>query len=180
MYNLGVIKESNEEDLDHSKKLKGIETLSVAAQFMIDMKKIRKASRNEIIIQRRSKGPSEGSSVIPEVPDGPSDSSSISLSRFDDEIEDISSDNERTEVDDSKKVDEEKASIEQVMDEQAKIEQPRKVQSDVLEPQVEKLPVQLISSSLTLSSAKYGNQFINDNLDVSLTDVLKELVEAEV
>ncbi|GKG52715.1 hypothetical protein Tco_0549827, partial [Tanacetum coccineum] len=74
-----VHKESNEEDLDHSKKLKGIETLSVAAQFMIDMKKIRKASRNEIIIQRRSKGPGEGSSVIPEVPDGPSDSSSSPL-----------------------------------------------------------------------------------------------------
>ncbi|GJX12603.1 hypothetical protein Tco_0204361 [Tanacetum coccineum] len=31
-----------------------------------------------------------------------------------------------------------------------------------------------------MSSAKYGNKFLNDNADVSLNDVLKELVEAEV
>ncbi|GKE41765.1 hypothetical protein Tco_1469049 [Tanacetum coccineum] len=34
--------------------------------------------------------------------------------------------------------------------------------------------VPLPSSSMTLSSAEYGNQFLNDNLDVSLTDVLKD------
>ncbi|GJZ39603.1 hypothetical protein Tco_0586166 [Tanacetum coccineum] len=37
-----VHKDSDEENLDHSKKLKGIKTLPAAAQFMIDMKKSRK------------------------------------------------------------------------------------------------------------------------------------------
>ncbi|GJU87998.1 hypothetical protein Tco_1300421 [Tanacetum coccineum] len=38
----------------------------------------------------------------------------------------------------------------------------------------------LRNSSLTLSSAEYGNQFLNDNDDMSLNEVLKEPVEAEV
>ncbi|GJW53506.1 hypothetical protein Tco_0097591 [Tanacetum coccineum] len=107
------------------------------------------------------------------------DHSKNPLFGFDDEIEDISSDDEKTDVDDSKKADEEKDGEEQAMDEQAEIEQPRKVQSDVPELQVEKPLVQIHYSKLTLSSAKYNNQSINDNLDVSLTDVLKEPVEAE-
>ncbi|GKC25327.1 hypothetical protein Tco_1027477, partial [Tanacetum coccineum] len=48
-------KDSNEEDLDHSKKLKGIETLFKDAQFMINMKKARKASKDDFILQQRSK-----------------------------------------------------------------------------------------------------------------------------
>ncbi|GKB16683.1 hypothetical protein Tco_0850606 [Tanacetum coccineum] len=38
----------------------------------------------------------------------------------------------------------------------------------------------LRNSSLTLSSPEYGNQFLNDNADMSLNEVLKEPVEAEV
>ncbi|GKC59318.1 ribonuclease H-like domain-containing protein [Tanacetum coccineum] len=49
-------KDSDEENLDHSKKLKGIETLSAIAQFMIDMKKSRKASKDDFILQQRHKG----------------------------------------------------------------------------------------------------------------------------
>ncbi|GJZ04639.1 hypothetical protein Tco_0537914 [Tanacetum coccineum] len=45
---------------------------------------------------------------------------------------------------------------------------------------MKKPAVPLPSSSLTLSSAEYGNQFLNDNLDVSLTDVLKDLVGIEI
>ncbi|GJT90270.1 hypothetical protein Tco_1079115 [Tanacetum coccineum] len=48
-------KDSDEEDLDHSKKLKGIETLFKDAQFMINMKKARKASKDDFILQQRSK-----------------------------------------------------------------------------------------------------------------------------
>ncbi|GKG56673.1 hypothetical protein Tco_0579997, partial [Tanacetum coccineum] len=61
-------------------------------------------------------------------------------------------------------------------------EQPEKVQAEVsvLKPHVEKPAVPHPISSLTSSSTKYGNQFINDNPDVSLTDVLKEPVDAEV
>ncbi|GJR57964.1 hypothetical protein Tco_1500126 [Tanacetum coccineum] len=44
------------------------------------------------------------------------------------------------------------------MDEQAGIDQPEK----------------------TLSSDEYGNQFINDNPDVSINDVLKETIEVEI
>ncbi|GKA17362.1 hypothetical protein Tco_0697199 [Tanacetum coccineum] len=42
-----------EESLDHSSKLKGIEILSVAAQFKLDMKKARKANKDDIITQQR-------------------------------------------------------------------------------------------------------------------------------
>ncbi|GJU31365.1 hypothetical protein Tco_1174954 [Tanacetum coccineum] len=100
----GVHQETNEEALDHSKKLKGIEEC-------------------------------EGSGMAPEVHDGPSGSSTSSSSKYEDAIEDIS---------------------------------------------VEKPAEQLLSSSHTLSSDEYGNQFINDNPDVSINDVLKEPVKAEI
>ncbi|GKD88609.1 hypothetical protein Tco_1364116 [Tanacetum coccineum] len=79
-----------------------------------------------------------------------------------------------------KKVEEEKDANERAREEQAMDAQDGKVQAEayVPEPQVKK--PQLLSSSLTLSSTEYGNQLINDNPDVSLTDVLKEPVEAEV
>ncbi|GKC39339.1 hypothetical protein Tco_1051723, partial [Tanacetum coccineum] len=84
--------------------------------------------------------------------------------------------------DDDDKAAEENVDDAQDKDEQARIEQPKNVQAkeSVPEPQVEQPAVPYPSSSQTLSSAKYGNQFINDNPDVSLIDVLKELVEAEV
>ncbi|GJW90713.1 hypothetical protein Tco_0168266 [Tanacetum coccineum] len=49
------------------------------------------------IIQQLSKGSNEGSGIIPEVPDEPKDnsgSSSSSLSESDDEVQDVSSDEE--------------------------------------------------------------------------------------
>ncbi|GJU60340.1 hypothetical protein Tco_1238106 [Tanacetum coccineum] len=105
---------NEEERVDHSKKLKGLETLSIAAQLKLDMKKAQKASKDDFFIQQHSKGLGEGSSVTPEVPnvhilkctnkgagrtlevlDEPSDASSSSS--FDSEIavEDISSDEEK-------------------------------------------------------------------------------------
>ncbi|GJW32156.1 hypothetical protein Tco_0052188 [Tanacetum coccineum] len=67
------------------------------------------------------------------------------------------------------------------MTDQDRIEQPENVQAkeSIPEPQVEQPAVPHPSFSQTLSSAKYGNQFINDNPEVLLTDVLKE-PEAEV
>ncbi|GKD66482.1 hypothetical protein Tco_1308590 [Tanacetum coccineum] len=58
----------NEEGVDHLKKLKGLETLSEAAQFKLNMKKARKASRRDFFIQQRPRGSGEGSGVTPEVP----------------------------------------------------------------------------------------------------------------
>ncbi|GKB72412.1 hypothetical protein Tco_0933824 [Tanacetum coccineum] len=182
--------------MDHSKKLKGIETLSSAAQYLVDMKTAIKASKDDFILQQHSKGLCEGSGVISEVPDGPSDRSDSSSSKSkdeegflltDDEASQEKTEDERTKVNDSEKAEDvkdanEQAGEEQVMDEQAEIDQPGKVQVEVSvpDPQVEKPATQLLSTSLTLSSVEYGNQFINDNPDVSLTDVLKDLAEIEI
>ncbi|GJX27755.1 hypothetical protein Tco_0235834 [Tanacetum coccineum] len=114
----GVYKESDEETLDHSKKLKG-----------------------------HPKGPGEGSSSVLANPDEPNDSSSSESKikeRFlttDDEESQEKSDNERTKTDnsdvdagkkakDAKDVDEQ-AGQEQAIDEQAGIKQIGKVQAEV-------------------------------------------------
>ncbi|GJX30071.1 hypothetical protein Tco_0238150 [Tanacetum coccineum] len=116
----------------------------------------------------------EGSGVTPAVPDEPSGSSSNSSSDSDDEVEDMSSD-------DGDKATKKKYDDTQDKDEQAIIEQHENVQAkeSVPEPQVEQPAVPHPSSSQTLSFAEYGNQFINDNPKVSLTNFLKEH-EAEV
>ncbi|GKG52700.1 hypothetical protein Tco_0549812, partial [Tanacetum coccineum] len=90
------------------------------------------------------------------------------------EIEDISRD------DDDKDA-EEKASDEQTGDDQGIDNQAEKVKAkeSIPEPHVEQSAVTHKNSSQTLSFAEYGNQFIIDNPDVSLTDVLKEPVEAK-
>nr|GEW10156.1 hypothetical protein [Tanacetum cinerariifolium] len=180
--------ESDEENLDHSSKMKGIEILSVAAQFKLNMKKVRKASKDDFILQQRPKG--SGFGVTLAVLDKPRGSSSSSSSESNDKIKDISSDDERSEADDMekiKKVKEDKATKEKLVDEQAgedqvMDEQSEKVQAEDNVPmsQAEKPAEQLLRSSLTLSSAEYGNQFLNDNHDVSLTNALKEPVEPEV
>ncbi|GJS99983.1 hypothetical protein Tco_0821153 [Tanacetum coccineum] len=120
-------RESEEESLDHSKKLKGTEMLSTAAQFKLDLKKARKASKYDFILQHRliglgegsgvalegldglsQKGPNEGSGVTLAVPDEPKDSSSSSSLASENEVEDISSDDEIKGADDNKKADESK------------------------------------------------------------------------
>ncbi|GJY34063.1 hypothetical protein Tco_0418532 [Tanacetum coccineum] len=118
------------------------------------------------------------------------------------EVEVLSSDDERTKTDGSEKADEEKAGDEtateekirdekvkeekaehekateeeEVVEEQAGDEQTKFI---VPEPQQEKPAVPTPSTSNTLSFAEYGNQFLNDNVDVLLNDVLKEPVETE-
>nr|GEY23907.1 hypothetical protein [Tanacetum cinerariifolium] len=82
-------------------------SLSVAAQFMIDMKKSRKASKDAFLLQQRPKGSGEGSGVIPEVLDEPS----ASLEKSNDE---------------KKKAEEEKTEEEQPVDDQT-----RNVQAEV-------------------------------------------------
>nr|GEW51209.1 hypothetical protein [Tanacetum cinerariifolium] len=131
----------------------------------------------------------EGSGVNLKVPNWPSDSSTSLHFGSDDKIKDISSDDERTKVDDSNKADKEKAEDDkleknaeeeqaideqageeqaideqagekQAIDKQAEINQPRKVQSDVREPQVKKPAPQLLSYILTLSLAEYEIQIM--------------------
>ncbi|GKD43279.1 hypothetical protein Tco_1267924, partial [Tanacetum coccineum] len=104
-----VLKESVEEALDHSKKLKGIETLSAIAQ---------------LIIWYHSR-----------------------------------------------------AGEEEPVDDQDRTEQVRGVQVNV---QVPELAVPNPCSSLTLSFAKYGNQFLNENPDVLITDILKDATRIKI
>ncbi|GJT73264.1 hypothetical protein Tco_1032550 [Tanacetum coccineum] len=165
------------------------------------MKKATKESKNDYILQQHPKGPGEGSSIVPYTPDEKSDSSSSSHSGSDDEEgflqtndEELKgqSDDERTETDGYKKAkdekvgdkkdEDEKTREEQAVDDQARNEQAREVQTEVCVPeqQIEKPTVPLPSSSLTLSSAEYGNQFLNDNADMSLNDVLNDPVEIKV
>ncbi|GJV45013.1 hypothetical protein Tco_1429549 [Tanacetum coccineum] len=128
-----------EERVDHSKKLKGLETLSEAAQLKLDLKKAWKASKDEFYIQQRSKGSSEGSGITlevpdelvhkssnegarvnPEVPDESSNSSNNPSFDFEFAVEDISSDkHEVTEkVDNAKITNTEKDTEHQVVAEQ--------------------------------------------------------------
>ncbi|GJR61255.1 hypothetical protein Tco_1503417 [Tanacetum coccineum] len=126
------------------------------------------------------KGSNEGFGVTPTVLDVPS--SSLSSSSLKSKIENISSDDENDGVKDKENAEEEKGDEEQHMDDVGGNEQVGDTQAKVhkSKPQIEKPEATIVSSSQTLSSGKYGNQFINDNPDVSLTDVLKEPVEAEV
>ncbi|GKG43191.1 hypothetical protein Tco_0479875, partial [Tanacetum coccineum] len=103
----GVHKELDEGTLDHLKKMKGIETLSNDAQFMLDMKKARGASKDDFILQQHPKGPDEGSGMIPEAPDVPSGSSGSSSSKSKDEEGFVSIDDEATQekADDEKAID---------------------------------------------------------------------------
>nr|GEU49383.1 hypothetical protein [Tanacetum cinerariifolium] len=64
-----VRSESDNEGLDHLKKLKGLETLSEAAQFKLNMEKARKASIYDFFFQQRPRGSGEGFGVTSEVPD---------------------------------------------------------------------------------------------------------------
>ncbi|GJT74193.1 hypothetical protein Tco_1040918 [Tanacetum coccineum] len=102
-------------------------------------------------------------SLFNNVPDEPSNYSSSSSSDSEEAVEDISSD----EADDTVKANEvKKADIEKETEEQV-AEEPK--------PEATK-----VSSSLTLSSAEFMNQFLNDNPDVNVNEVLKYPVEPEV
>ncbi|GJS26612.1 hypothetical protein Tco_0487232 [Tanacetum coccineum] len=96
---------------DEEPLLKGLETLSKAAQFQLHMRRAIKATRHDFFIQQRPRGPgkgsgvtlevpdelvfkssNEGAGVTPEVPDEPSDYSSSSSSNSELGVKEISSD----------------------------------------------------------------------------------------
>ncbi|GJT84069.1 hypothetical protein Tco_1058411 [Tanacetum coccineum] len=117
-----VQRDSTKVNLDQSSKLKGLETLSEAAQFKLDMKKAIKASKDDFIFQQR-----------PRVLDEPSGNSSSSSLESNDEIKDIYNDEDD-------KTTKEKDENKQVADNQPMDKQAEKVQAEksVHEPQVEK------------------------------------------
>ncbi|GJW81288.1 hypothetical protein Tco_0145263, partial [Tanacetum coccineum] len=111
------------------------------------------------------KSSNEGASVTPKVLDEPSDHSSNSSCDLEFVVEDISSD----EADITKKSDKAK---------KAKTEKDTYQKAN--EEYSEKPEVINVNSSLTLSSAEFISQFLNDNLEVTINEVLKDLVEHEV
>ncbi|GJV22722.1 putative reverse transcriptase domain-containing protein [Tanacetum coccineum] len=142
----GVNMETDEESLDHSTmKLKGVKNVSSTAQFLIDMKKVSKASKDDFIIQQRPKGPG-------------SDNEEGFLQTDDEELKD-QYDDERTKTDGLEKADDEKAGFKKDKDEKARVEQAvddqdgtkqvGKVQAEVhvTEPQMEKpeVPLQVLA-----------------------------------
>ncbi|GJT29135.1 hypothetical protein Tco_0909410 [Tanacetum coccineum] len=100
----GVHQETDEEALDHSKQLKGVKIMSETAEYLLKMKQARKSSKQDFILKQCPKGPGEGSGMAPEVHDGLSGSSSSSSSKYKDAIEDISSDDKRSQADDTEKL----------------------------------------------------------------------------
>ncbi|GJZ32291.1 hypothetical protein Tco_0577727 [Tanacetum coccineum] len=172
-----VPKKSAKGALDDSEKLKGIEILSEAALYESYMKQAIKSRKQDYKIQQHSIGSSEGAGIIPEVPDKPNDIfGSSSSSSSDDETEIISSDDEKKADDQKKKAEEEKIEEKKADDEQAGVDQAQDDQSRVIIPEIqqEKPKVPPTSSSLTVSSAEYGNQFLNVSSDTSLVGILKD------
>nr|GEY05312.1 hypothetical protein [Tanacetum cinerariifolium] len=148
MDDLGDYEETEEEEVvplvrqRSTGKLKGLETLSAAAQLKLDMKKAQKTSKDDFNIQQRSKGLGEGSGITLEVPDKlvhkssnegagvnlevPDESnSSSSSSSFDSKVavEDISSDEDEVteKAENAKTIDAKKHTEDQVADEQEKV-----------------------------------------------------------
>ncbi|GKA64737.1 hypothetical protein Tco_0764444 [Tanacetum coccineum] len=162
-----VRRESDEEGVDHSKKGSG-EGYRVTLEVP-----------DELTLKRSN----EGAGVIPEVLDDLSDYSNTSS--FDSEfiVEDISSDESDVtkKADESNKMDDEKAKEEHVRN-QGENEQAGDAQAEVhaFEPQSEKPETTKVSSSRTLSSTEFTSQFLNDNPDVNINEVLKDPVKPKV
>ncbi|GJZ33877.1 hypothetical protein Tco_0579313 [Tanacetum coccineum] len=149
-------RESKEERVDHSKKLKGLETLGLGEGSGVTPK-----VPDELIF----KSSNEGAGVTPEVPNEPSDYSSSSSSDSEFGVEDISSD--------EAEVTEKAVNVKIVDAEKDKEDQVAKEQ-----PEMPDAP--LISSSQTLSFAEFTSQFLNDNPQITVYDVLKDSIEPGV
>ncbi|GJY74060.1 reverse transcriptase domain-containing protein [Tanacetum coccineum] len=165
-------RESDEEEFDQLKKLKGLETLSKAIQFKVT---------SEVTDELTLKSSNKGAGVILEVPDEPSDYSNSSS--FDSEfaVKDILSDEDEVteKADDVKKADVKKDTNEQVAEEHVADKQTGDkehgdnhgdneptgdAQADVQmsETQLEKPEATKVISTLTLSSSEFTSQFLND------------------
>ncbi|GJV91322.1 hypothetical protein Tco_1539135 [Tanacetum coccineum] len=154
--------EEDEEPLE----LKGLETLSKVAQFQLNMIRARKASRHDFFIQQRQRGL---------VPDEPSDYSSSSSSASEFGVEEISSDEAEVieKNNNAKIIDAKKDTKYQVAEEQG-------AEKHLGNEELEMPDAPLISSSQTLSFAEFTSQFLNDNSQITVYDVLKDSIEPGV
>ncbi|GJS14075.1 hypothetical protein Tco_0408547 [Tanacetum coccineum] len=125
--------ESEEEGVDYSQKLKGLETISEAAQFKLNMKKARKANRHDFFIQ-----------YVQEA-----------------QVKDLARE--------EKNGDSQQGNVVQACVALADVHK--------TEPLLENPEATKVSSSLTLSAAEFTSQFLNDNPEMTVNDVLKYSVE---
>nr|GEV79350.1 hypothetical protein [Tanacetum cinerariifolium] len=161
--------------VDSSKKLKGIELLSDAAQLEIDTQKAIKAGRHESRFHHQSGGSSEGASLVPEVSDEPTEKSANSdegagTSPEVKGVEEMNiveeADEENTERVEEQKDDEElKADEEQKEDDQAGDEQV---------VAVKELKQADHSNTILVSIRCHIPSVVEDYLGSSLSDALKK------
>nr|GEV46554.1 hypothetical protein [Tanacetum cinerariifolium] len=135
-----IPKEPTEEALDHSQKLKGIDTLSSAAQLVSDLIFLVDQAAQVLVLKMKPK-------IFP-----------------------VTKKSKLMNIKLKKEKKEEQAGDKQPVDEQA-----GGGQAYVPNPEVGNH-----SSSLTLSFAEYGNQFINENPDVLVNDILKDRTEPKI
>nr|GEW98588.1 ribonuclease H-like domain-containing protein [Tanacetum cinerariifolium] len=149
-------------------------------EVVMETIRIPKKRRSKTVIKETGLG--EGSRVVLKFPDEPRDSSSSSSFEYEDSERFLTTDDDNSSADAEKKIKDAKDADEQAREDQVMNEQAGNVQAkvNVPEPRVEKHAVPHPSSSLKLSSTEYVNQLINDNPDVSLTDVLKDPAENEI
>ncbi|GJW45271.1 hypothetical protein Tco_0074070 [Tanacetum coccineum] len=151
---------------------------------------VQKGKKKDVVIDagKKKNAPRKKSSITADdniLPDPDEDlklgeSMSLTKAEIDEEECHISS-NDEIKADENK-AEEEKTIEDQTIeepqvDDQTRMEQTRGKQAKVHVPETE---VPNPSSNLTLSSAEYGNQFINENPNVSINDTLKDTTEPEI
>ncbi|GKA14834.1 hypothetical protein Tco_0694480 [Tanacetum coccineum] len=182
-----VRRESDEERIDHSKKLKGLETLSEAVQLHSGEGS---GVTLEVPDELTLKSSNEGAGVTLEVPDEPSDHSSSSSSDLEFVVEDISSDDVdiTKNADEAKKAKAEKDTDEHVIEKHvAKKQAGEEEQGDVQggdgqagdaqanvhksEPLIENLEATLIKMTLTNVLRDPVEPEVQSMVDVPITQV---------
>ncbi|GKA66234.1 hypothetical protein Tco_0766042 [Tanacetum coccineum] len=172
----GVNVETDKEAADdQNKKLKGVAYIPAATQSLLNPKKGCRASKEDQMNLTR------GLKMKMKI-----------LSSDDERIETDGSENADEEIADKEIVDKEIVDEEMTDEEKADDDQARDVQAyddqandnqvgvQIPETQKKKPEIPPSSSSLTLSSAEYGNQFLNDSSNISLVGILKEPAEIEI
>ncbi|GJW63965.1 hypothetical protein Tco_0115849 [Tanacetum coccineum] len=176
-----------EEIFDHSKKLKGLETLSAAAQFKLDIKmhikptkmtssfnNVPKAQRSQlktslVMMMKSLRNPDE----VTEKPDEVTKNMNEVTEK--DDVVIVKPGVVTENADNVTMADEVQPAEQQVRNKEhgPNIEPASDTQADVqmFPTQPEKPEATIISSSHTLSSIEFTNQFLNEHVDVNLSEI---------
>ncbi|GJU38764.1 hypothetical protein Tco_1191721 [Tanacetum coccineum] len=131
----------------------------------------KKASKDDYIIKQHPKGPGEGSSVVLDIHGDQGASYGNLSSKSDDEEGFMSTNDEESQ---------EKSDDERMMFDNSDVDAWKKQAEKihVADPKKKKSEIPP-SPSQTLSSAEYGTQLTNDNVVISMNDILQDPVETE-